>query len=137
MKGESYRWIAYSYNRDNSVPLPDITDPSAPNISTGEGYDLLYATDTVHVSNSGVTPLGIVFKHKLSRIAVELNTMGMFADLNSAEITFAGNYFGKGTLDLFTGQITNTESYSSIPVDTSFQREPGYEYGDRNVAYCY
>ena len=137
VKGASYRWIAYSYNRDNSVTLPDVADPLAPILSTGEGYDLLYATDTIDISNTGNTPLGILFKHKLSRVAVELNTMGMFADLNAAQITFAGNYFGKGSIDLFTGVVTNDQNYATTPISSNFQRIPNYSYGDRNVAYFY
>lgn len=89
------------------------------------------------MANTGNTPLGIVFKHKLSRVAVELNTLGMFADLSAAEITFGGNYFGKVTLNLFTGAVSNEGNYSATPVSSNFQQVPGYAYGDRNVAYFY
>jgi len=137
VKGETYRWVAYSYNEDESVVLPDISDPGNPAISTGEGYDVLYASDNITIANSGNTPLGIVFKHVLNRIGVELNTIGMFADLISARISFPGNYFSKGTLNLNDGTVSAEEPYSSSPTSSEFVQAPGYNYGDRNVAYFY
>lgn len=137
VKGDTYRWITYSYNEDATITLPDISDPVNPSVSTGEGFDVLYASDNITIANSGNTPLGITFKHVLNRIAVELNTMGMFADLISASISFPGNYFNKGRLNLNDGAVSDEGSYSTSPTSSNFVQVPGYAYGDRNVAYFY
>jgi hypothetical protein len=140
-KGATYTWIAYSYNKDNSVTLPDVASTSAPTIPTGENNDLLYASGSITIPTTAgiiVTPLDITFAHKLRRIGIELNTEGMFADLTAAQITFAGNYFKKGTLDLLTGSLTgSSQAYATIPTSSTYEQAPGHGFNDRNVFYFY
>ena len=140
-KGATYTWIAYSYNKDNTVILPDVANTASPTIPTGENNDLLHASGSITIPNTAgtiVTPLDITFNHKLRRIGIELNTQGMFADLLAAQITFAGNYFKKGTLDLQTGQLTGAlQPYDAAPVTNAFQQSPVHGFKDRNVFYFY
>lgn len=140
-KGATYTWIAYSYNKDNTVTLPDVASTSAPTIPTGENNDLLYASGSITIPTTAgiiVTPLDITFAHKLRRIGIELNTEGMFADLTAAQITFVGNYFKKGNLDLLTGNLTGaSQAYSATPVRTTYEQAPGHGFNDRNVFYFY
>ncbi|WP_437920475.1 hypothetical protein [Sphingobacterium sp. LRF_L2] len=136
VRGDTYRWIAYSYNDASTVA--DVSDYNMPTIPTGQNRDVLYATGTITVSNSGNTPLGIVFKHRLNRIGVEINTKGMFADLSSASITLGGNYFKTGILNLRTGALTGLTAYGTIPTGvTTFVKPAGYTFNDRNVAFFY
>lgn len=136
IRGDTYNWIAYSFN-DNAT-VANVADVNNPSIPTGENRDVLRASGTITVSAAGNTPLGIIFKHRLNRMAVELNSMGMFADINSASITLGGNYFRTGTLNLRTGAITNLQPYAGIPTNvTTFQAPTGYTFNDRKVLYYY
>lgn len=145
VKGATYNWVAYSYNKDANTSLPDITDAANPTVSTGENVDLLHATGTISIpttSGTITTALNINFAHKLRRIAVQLNTEGMFADLTAGSVTFddatSGNFFEKATFNLKTGAIVpSTNSTFTVPTVTAFERTAGHGFDDRNVFYFY
>lgn len=140
-KGQTYIWTAYSYN-NSSVPAPPSNLATA-TIPTGDGVDLLHATGEVTVSNPAdpsapiVMPLGIVFKHKLRRVMVELNTMGMFADLMTAEIELGGDYFHRGTMNVWTGNVSGSQLVTGKRTHTAHQAIEGHNYGDRRAFYFY
>lgn len=138
--GKSYYWIAYSYNstEDN---LPQITSATASTtIPMGQNIDFLYAkgvSPTVNPNNP--TYLTIVFDHMLARIGVELNTKGMFADINSAEIELVDNYLETQDFNILTGQVVagTTTSYGKNQKATQFENLPSLSDNDRKIAYFY
>src|SRR5690606_31918424 len=135
-KGGTYNWYAVSYNNTESIPHPDETNPV---INVPEGSDLLYASGSITVSidaPDGNVPLGIVFAHKFSRIGLELNTMGMFADMNSVGVVVNGATGTTGTYDLKNNSFSST---SSDPITVDFSNFVNVDplYGDRKIAYVY
>lgn len=135
-KGGTYDWYAVSYNNTASIPHPDETNPV---INVPEGSDLLYASGTITVdinAPDGNEPLGIVFEHKFSRIGLELNTMGMFADMNSVGVVVNGATGTTGTFDLVSNSFTSSSS-DPITVDFSNFENVDPLYGDRKIAYIY
>lgn len=136
-KGESYNWYAVSYNSTDSVPAVNSVNPT---LTLPANQDVLYANGVITVPASeldGTTPLGITFKHSLARVAIELNTMGMFADMNSAAITVSGAVVRTGTLNLKTGELNNLSAPSSVTINYSNFSDVEFPYKDRKVAYYY
>lgn len=124
-KGNSYNYYAISYNTTEVVPDPDHTTPT---LVLPGGMDILYVSGTVTIPANqadGNTPLGLVFKHKFSRIAVELNTMGMFGDINTAAVSVSGINAKTATINLRTGALSaltnssQTISYSNFTNTTT------------------
>ncbi len=133
--GQNYKWYALSYNNDEQVP--DVTNGSSA-IALAGGKDVLHAAGTLSVpaNATGSLPLSIVFKHKTSRLAIELNSMGMFGDMNSATVTVGGLAVKSGTIDLFTGKYSNLQNHTQTINWGSFSNvETGYN--DRKIAYAY
>ena len=116
-KGVEYNWYAYSYNE--TADMPALNNAANPTIESNIQKDLLYAKGTIKVDGAGniEKPLGILFKHKVSNIVMELNAQGLFAGLNTVQATFAGNYFKKGTLDIKTGNMTNLTTVTTGPLN--------------------
>jgi hypothetical protein len=120
MKGTSYNYYAISYNTNEVVP--DV-NPAAPTLVLPGGRDILYTSGTISIpanAADGNTPLGLVFQHKFARVAVELNTMGMFGDISTAAVSVSGIVPKTGTINLRTGALSNltnapqTITYSSF-----------------------
>ncbi|WP_149524377.1 hypothetical protein [Sphingobacterium hotanense] len=133
--GEDYKWYALSYN--NTEDVPDVTTGSSA-ITLAGGKDVLHAAGTLSVPSdaSGALPLGIIFNHKTSRLAIELNSMGMFGDMNSATVAVSGLSMKSGTIDIFTGKYSDLEDYTQTINWSSFENvEAGFN--DRKVAYAY
>ena len=107
MKGTSYNYYAISYNTAEVVP--DV-NPATPTLVLPGGRDILYTSGSITIpanSADGNTPLGLVFQHKFARIAVELNTMGMFGDISTAAVGVSGIVAKTGTINLRTGAVSN------------------------------
>lgn len=135
-KGEKYNWYAVSYHNTDDIPTVNSANPE---LNVPEDTDLLYASGTVDIpagAADGNVPLGVVFEHKFARIALELNTMGMFADMNSVGVSVSGATAATGTIDLKDGTLSNI---SSQPVNVDFSNFVNVDplYGDRKVAYIY
>ncbi|MVZ65748.1 hypothetical protein GQF61_07745 [Sphingobacterium sp. DK4209] len=133
--GQNYKWYALSYN--NTDDVPDVTSGSSA-IALAGGKDVLHAAGTLSVplNATGALPLGIVFKHKTSRLAIELNSMGMFGNMNSATVAVTGLAVKSGTIDIFTGQYSNLQNHTQTINWASFSNvETGFN--DRKVAYAY
>lgn len=135
-KGGTYNWYAISFN--NTDNIADV-DENNPVLNVPESSDLLYASGSITVdinAPDGNVPLGIVFAHKFSRIGLELNTMGMFADMNSVGVVVNGATGTTGTYDLINNSFSSTSS-DPITVDFADFENVDPLYGDRKIAYVY
>lgn len=143
VKGQTYEWYAYSYNNSDPVPPPPANLANAVIPTGGASDDLLHAAGEVTVSNPAnpgaaiVMPLGIVFKHKLRRVMLELNTMGMFADLLEAEIELGDDYFTAGNMNVLTGAVSGNQAITGQRTHTDHQPIEGHNYNDRRAFYFY
>ena len=114
-KGASYEWFALSFN--NTTEVPEATDGSV----AVEDYDgILYAKGQFDVpSGDGdvVVPLNVTFKPQLTRVAIEINTMGMFAPIASANISVTGGYSSPEAIDITTGDFEGTSTPVTLTAD--------------------
>lgn len=133
--GTTYNWYAVSYNSKDAIPE---VDTLATALVLPGGKDVLYASGRVSIPEEpgSDTPLGIIFKHSLARIAVELNTMGMFADMVSAGLSVAGVPVKTATLNLKTGALSNLVDYTQRVEYANFSNVDS-AYSDRKIAYIY
>jgi hypothetical protein len=132
----AYNWYAVSYN--SAVDVPDLGANSLA-LKLPGGKDVLYAKGSINIPEAGAgknTSLGILFKHSLARVAVELNTMGMFADMVTAGVTVSGVNLKTATLDLKTGALTDPVAYTQ-PIDYSSFTNTDPQYADSKIAYLY
>lgn len=129
-KGKTYEWFALSYNSTDEVPVADGDDM----VNLLAGKDVLYASGTFEVANDDgdvVVPLSITFDHKLSRVAIELNTMGMFAPINSASVTVKGLNLIPDAINITTGEFMGDTQQD---VDINFNDfQPLNSEGDRLI----
>lgn len=132
----SYKWVALSYNNTDAIPDADASN----NLLLPENKDVIYATSgtTDIVINNNVNPLsiGIVFNRLYARIAIEFNTLGMFAPINSATIGVTGQNSKAATVNLLSGALTLASSGGTPALATvnfsNFNNNPS-----RKVAYYY
>lgn len=109
VKGQAYKYYAYSYNNSEQIPAPD---PNNLTIETSTDKNLLYASGDIQASVNN-TVLNITFVHKVAELVVELDTDRLFGKIESYNIAFTeNNYLNKGTLSLTTGQVTNITTYT-------------------------
>lgn len=108
--GTSYKWYAYSHNTEDD-PVGFGTDGK---IDIPEGVDFLYASGTIDIPEESEDnhTLDITFAHKLARVQVEVNTMGMFADIEDATISIDGWSPQTAKLDLFSGDLSDETDYA-------------------------
>ena len=135
-QSEDYVWYALSYN--NTVNVPDV-DPANPVLSLPANEDVLYANGEILLSSAAQKdniPLSIVFDHSFARIVIELNSMGMFADMISANVELAGATMQTGTMDLRTGVISELTDVSQT-IDFSSFKDVQPPYADRKSVYLY
>ncbi|WP_400261872.1 hypothetical protein ACFX5U_20160 [Sphingobacterium sp. SG20118] len=115
----AYKWVALSYN--NTATLPDGTTN---NIDLPENTDVLYKASTEDIIIGGEeVPVNITFDRVFSRIAVEINTLGMFGPMTkNPTITVSGDKLIKsGKLDLATGTLVPSATGSDLALtETSF-----------------
>jgi len=133
--GETYKWYALSYN--NAETVPDVAAGSS-TIQLAAGKDVLHAAGqfTVPSTPTGSVPLGILFKHKAARLAIELNSMGMFGNMEAATVAVTGLAVKSGTIDIFTGKYTDLQTATQTIAWSDFQDlETGR--ADRKVAYAF
>ncbi|NGM65128.1 fimbrillin family protein [Sphingobacterium sp. SGR-19] len=134
--GETYSWYAVSYH--NSDPIPEV-DSNNPILDVPENTDLLYASGIIEAptqTSEESLSLGIVFTHKYARIALELNTMGMFGNMNNVGLTISGAAGTKANINLKDGSLSNI---SADPATLSFNDFENVDplYADRKIAYVY
>lgn len=132
----SYKWVALSYNNTDAIPDADVSN----NLLLPENKDVLYATSTATdiIINNNPDPLNIsiVFNRLYARIAIEINTLGMFAPINTATIGVTGQNSKAATINLLSGALTLASSGSSPALATvNFINLNGNP--SRKVAYYY
>jgi len=133
-KGASYTWSAVSLNSETSVPAFDAANPV---LAIPEGTDVLYASGELNVASDATTiALPITFKHQNSRIAIELNSMGMFGNMTAATVAVSGLATQTGDLNVVTGEWSNLQPGTQTIDFSDFENiDPAY--GDAKVAYAY
>ena len=133
--GKTYNWYAVSYNSAEEVA--DIA-PNDPLITLSSGKDVLYAAGqfVVPETPNANVPLTITFKRKVSRIAVEMNSMGMFGNMSNATVSVSGLSVKAGSLNLLTGKWVNLTN-STQTIDWSSFEDVDPQFQDRKIAYAY
>lgn len=108
VKGATYKWVAYSYNNNETIP---VFNSDASVVQTPVDKDLLYASGTKKISTAaGIVEeaVPVTFNHALARVKIEVNTEEFPGVINNPNIELANTgYFKTGTLDLKTGSINN------------------------------
>ncbi|WP_313154586.1 hypothetical protein [Sphingobacterium multivorum] len=130
----SYKWVALSYNNTDAIPDGDASN----NLILPENKDVLYATSgaTDITINSNTAPLNITFNRLYARIAIEVNTLGMFAPINSATIAVTGQSAKAATINLATGALTVAPSGGTPALtEVNFTNLDGN--AARKIAYYY
>lgn len=135
-----YKWVAVSYN-SKTDQVPDRGSDN--NFTLPENKDILYATSSTDLNITGATtPIAINFNRVFARVAVEINTLGLFGPMTSTPtITVTGDKLLKsGTIDLTTGEfIGNTTTGTDLALTqndfTDINPVAGQTY--QKVAYFY
>ncbi|TYR36976.1 hypothetical protein FXV77_07320 [Sphingobacterium phlebotomi] len=133
-KGESYSWYTVSCNNADPVADRDANN----HVALPQGEDILYAKGSFSVSTEPgdvVVPLDITFSHRLTRVEIELNTMGMFAPMQSAAIEVKGLHLVPQGMDIVSGDFVG-EDEQDLTIDYSTFVDVD-EHGDRKVVYAY
>lgn len=140
-KGQEYEWYALSYNNtdDISSVTPDGTDL----IQLDGNKDALYTKGTFIVPNTPgdvAVPLNITFDHKFARIAIELNTMGMFGPIqtgtNLTTVAVTGLDPQKAKINIKTGELSALSS-ANVSLNNIADYVDANGFGDKRVAYVY
>ncbi|OOG15758.1 hypothetical protein BWD42_24065 [Sphingobacterium sp. CZ-UAM] len=128
--GATYKWVALSYN-STTTQVPEMQ-----NIALPGNTDVLRATNEFTVSGAAV-PINVNFSRVFARIGIELNTMGMFAPINSATVAVTGNNAKTGTLDVATGTFVGAlTDVTAALTYADFVTAPGSD-GQQKIAYYY
>lgn len=129
---KTYRWVAVSHNSENTAPS---LSPSAGSLEIPQDTDLLFASGNLSIATD--PNLAITFDHALSRIGIELNTIGIFGEITgSPTVTVTGLSLAAGSIDLMDGSITPGASYEPVLSYADFQNvDPDHE--DAKIAYVY
>ncbi|MCS3553469.1 MULTISPECIES: hypothetical protein [unclassified Sphingobacterium] len=101
----TYKWVAVSYNSKTDQVQERGPDN---NFSLPENKDVLYATSSTDLIVTGATtPIAINFNRTFARVAIEINTLGLFSPMTSTPtISVTGDQILKtGTIDLITGEF--------------------------------
>jgi hypothetical protein len=131
--GATYKWVALSYNNTDDI----VDRTGSDNVALPENKDVLYAASAADFTVSGTSvPLSITFNHHFSRIALDVNTKGIFAKVQSATAAVTGLDLKTGTIDLTTGDFVG--SLTSVTKTVSLGDFNNLNtYGDNRTAYFY
>ncbi|MCA5004403.1 fimbrillin family protein [Sphingobacterium bovistauri] len=119
-KGDSFQWVAYSYNEDQ--PLPAIADLQNPTVEALTDKDLLYAQGTLIVptgtptGNIKMYPIAILFKHKMTKVTVKIDAvnLALYAQIRGIKVQFLDqNNFKKATFNIKDNTFSNIQT---VPV---------------------
>lgn len=137
LENGNYKWVALSYN--NTATLPDGNTNS---VTLPENTDVLYASSNLTIGGPEVAAIDITFNRVFARIAVEVNTLGIFGPMElTPTISVTGDKVLKtGTIDLTTGEfigslttgtdlaLTSTDFTDIDPVGTDAYQKVAYFY---------
>ncbi|WP_333888747.1 hypothetical protein [Sphingobacterium siyangense] len=130
----NYKWAALSYN--DETPVDDLTVGGSTDIVLPGGKDVLYANGDVTIADGNSSNISITFKRKYSRLGIELNTMGMFANMENANVVVSGLSVTKATIKMFDGGLKDFVSDPQTINYASFTNvDPSYS--DAKIAYIY
>lgn len=138
-KGKTYKWVAYSYN-DKEINAPVVTSLTDLSFTTENKYDLLYKDGEITIPDDPadvLKPLAIKFNHMLRRVAVEINTRGMFASLTSANVEIDASVLKTGSFNVLTGTVSNLRNASGKISSTKFTKTGNRPLADQNAFYFY
>lgn len=109
--GKSYYWRAYTHNSKEAMPSVNFINDNYMLESSIE-KDLLWDGSTAPITvNTPADSLGIVFDFKVAEFVVNLDTEGLYGDISDLLMEFGSDsYFKKGTLDLKSGNVSNTST---------------------------
>ncbi|MCL7986346.1 hypothetical protein M8998_00165 [Sphingobacterium sp. lm-10] len=103
VRDQEYEWWAYSYNSTESIPE---VNPENPIIETTTDKPLLYAKGKINFSNSGDNRLAILFINQLKQIRIDVDTRGLFGDMETANVSFLDDYIKTAEFNLYDGQLS-------------------------------
>lgn len=134
--GQTYKWYALSYNDATAIDDISISNTS---INLPENKDILYTSGDITIpSTPGAdVALAITFKHKFSRIAIELNSMGVFGNMNSGNVSVSGLALKTGAIDVKTGAITPKSTTFTPTINWASFTNVDAAYSDAKIAYVY
>lgn len=100
VKGDTYKWYAYSYNEDT---LPVLNDTKNPTVDAPIDKDLLYANgETTIPTTAGdiIQRIDIVFKHKMAQVKVAINgeQLARFGTIDKLEAKFVNDDYLKSAV---------------------------------------
>ncbi|MDH5828796.1 hypothetical protein [Sphingobacterium faecium] len=134
--GQTYKWYALSYNDATAIDDISISNTS---INLPENKDILYTSGDITIpSTPGAdVALAITFKHQFSRIAIELNSMGVFGNMNSGNVSVSGLALKTGAIDVKTGAITPKSTTFTPTINWASFTNVDAAYSDAKIAYVY
>lgn len=134
--GQTYKWYALSYNDATAIDDISISNTS---INLPENKDILYTSGDITIpSTPGAdVALAITFKHKFSRIAIELNSMGVFGNMNAGDVSVTGLALKTGAIDVKTGAITPKSTTFTPTINWASFTNIDPSYSDAKIAYVY
>lgn len=112
VKNQEYEWYAYSYDSEDNITPLNVNNPE---IQTKVDKPLLYASGTITATETGSTPLVIVFKHQLQQVKLRIDTRGVFGNITTLLAKFAQNTTIKtSAFNIKTGNMTGSLNTSPI-----------------------
>ena len=134
--GTTYKWVALSYNNQDAIPTITTGNTS---LLLPENKDVLYASGNVTIPNTPDVDvsLPITFNHTFSRLALELNSMGVFGPMNSGTVSVSGLTLRTGTLNLATGGLTPSATTFTPTINWNSFTNIDPTYSDAKIAYAY
>lgn len=114
-KGDKYKWYAYSYNDNETIPEP--LDMENPSIEMSINKDFLYDDGEIDVlgpSNGQLNtyPINIVFDHKVAQVKVKVDasSLAQVANIEQFKVSFLrDDYLKKGVFSIKGNSISNLE----------------------------
>lgn len=112
--GDTYRWVAYSYNSFEPVGEPDYVNNS-PVIRTHPDKEFIWASSDLDITATSVRhSFSIIFEHKTAEVAIELDTEDLYGDITDLKMEFDDlEYFNTAEINLLTGTSSDIVSYAS------------------------
>ncbi|WP_343561646.1 fimbrillin family protein [Sphingobacterium sp.] len=110
--GSTYKFIVYSYN---TTEIPPAISASDPIVDVSGNKDLLYFTKQFTVSGETVNNLDIVFKHKYSKINLNINSEEI-GPITKIQASFTPHYVSN-SINLLTGMIDYDKTAVNLPID--------------------
>lgn len=134
--GQTYKWVALSYNNQDAIPTITTGNTS---LLLPENKDVLFASGnvTIPATPGSDVSLPITFNHVFSRLAIELNTMGIFGPMNSGTVSVSGLTLRTGTLNLATGALTPAATTFTPTINWASFTNIDPAFSDAKIAYAY